>query len=134
MNGGQSHGMIYFARATGTERRASVSEPDHSTPEATFAVGDRVRVRRGVADPDFPDLPIGGWAGTVIQVDAHTSPTSYLVRWSRETLLAIHPVYDKRATRNGLGVGEMYLEPDDLEPDDGTPVGIEQPTNIVVSE
>jgi hypothetical protein len=38
-----------------------------STPP-TFAVGDRVRVTYGVPDPDFPDIPLGGWAGIVAEV------------------------------------------------------------------
>jgi hypothetical protein len=36
----------------------------------TFAVGSRVRVRRGVRDPDHPDIPLGGWAGTVRETDS----------------------------------------------------------------
>jgi len=29
---------------------------------ARFGIGDKVRVRRGVMDNDYPDMPIGGWA------------------------------------------------------------------------
>ena len=32
-----------------------------------FAVGSRVRVRRGTIDPDYPDIPLGGWTGTVLE-------------------------------------------------------------------
>ena len=28
-----------------------------------FQVGDKVRVKYGVIDPDFPDIPLGGWTG-----------------------------------------------------------------------
>ena len=28
-------------------------------------VGDKVRVSTGVSDPDYDDLTIGGWAGTI---------------------------------------------------------------------
>lgn len=108
-----------------------MSKPDKSAAGRDYAVGDRVRVRRGVTDPDFPDLPIGGWAGTVAEVDARSSPPTYLVRWSRETLLAVHPVHRKRAERDGFEIGEMWLGADDLEPDDGSPVSVEPPTNIV---
>lgn len=108
-----------------------MSKPDTSAAGRNYAVGDRVRVRRGVTDPDFPDLPIGGWAGTVAEVDTRSSPPTYLVRWSRETLLAVHPVHRKRAERDGFEIEEMWLGADDLEPDDGSPVSVEQPTNIV---
>ena len=39
-----------------------------STPPR-FAVGDRVRVKQGTADPDFPDILLGGWAGTITEVN-----------------------------------------------------------------
>ena len=32
---------------------------------AKFKVGDRVRVKRGIRDTDYPDMPLGGWAGTI---------------------------------------------------------------------
>jgi hypothetical protein len=34
-------------------------------PAARFRIGDKVRVRHGVMDINYPDMPIGGWAGTV---------------------------------------------------------------------
>lgn len=98
-----------------------------------YAVGDRVRVRRGVADPEYPDLPLGGWAGTVAEVEAvaRSSPATYLVRWSRDTLCQAHPVYGRRAERDGFEFGAMWLGAGDLEPDDGTPVAVEPPAAIV---
>ncbi len=38
---------------------------------AHFQVGDRVRVKPGVSDPDFPDMPLGGWSGIVTEVIEH---------------------------------------------------------------
>jgi hypothetical protein len=108
-----------------------MSTPDSSATGRNYAAGDRVRVRRGVTDPDFPDLPIGGWAGTVAEVDARSPPPTYLVRWGRETLLAVHPIHRKRAERDGFEIGEMWLGADDLEPDDGNTVSVELPTNVV---
>ena len=32
-------------------------------PAARFRIGDKVRVRHGVMENDYPDMPIGGWAG-----------------------------------------------------------------------
>jgi len=107
-----------------------MSRPDNPTTRRDYAVGDRVRVRRGVTDPDYPDLPIGGWAGAVVQLENGLPPT-YLIRWSRDTLLAVHPVHRKRAERDGFEIGEMWLGADDLEPDGGGEIAVEQPTNIV---
>ena len=43
----------------------------------------------------------------------------------------MHPIYKKRCERDGLELESMWLGDEDLEPDDGTPVPIEQPTSIV---
>ena len=37
-------------------------------PSAPFQVGDKVRVNHGFMDVDYPDMPLGGWAGTVTEV------------------------------------------------------------------
>lgn len=94
-----------------------------------FASGDAVRAKSGTADPDFPDIPIGGWAGRITEVRTDDPPL-YLVRWSRETLDQMHPVYRKRCEREGLEFEEMWLPEADLEPDTGQSVRIEQPTKI----
>ena len=97
---------------------------------AKYVVGDSVRVRTGVTDPDFPDIPLGGWVGKIAEVedgDAHL----YLVRWSQETLKNMHPVYQKRCERDGLDHEEMRLGEGELEVDAGGPVILEQPIKIV---
>jgi hypothetical protein len=67
----------------------------------------------------------------VVEVDARSLPPTVLVRWSRETLRLVHPIYERRAERDGFEFGSMWLGADDLEPDDGSPVAVEPPTNIV---
>ena len=94
---------------------------------ADFQVGDHVRVKPGVKDVDYPDMPLGGWAGTVIEV---TGADTFTLRWSKETLAAIHPIFKKRCEKDGVDVEEYTLTGDDLEPDPGGPLDIEQPTEI----
>jgi len=88
-------------------------------------------VKPGTTDPDFPDIPLGGWAGTVSEVDQRSNPPLYLVEWNKHTLDQMHPVYRKRCERDGLGVESMWLDESDLEPDTGEPARIEQPRSIV---
>lgn len=97
---------------------------------ARFTVGDAVRVRTGVTDPDFSDIPLGGWAGKITEVE-DGDPPLYLIRWSQDTLKNMHPVYRKRCERDGLDHEEMRLGEDELEADNGGPVVLEQPTKIV---
>ena len=96
-----------------------------------FESGVKVRVRHGVRDPDFADIPLGGWAGIVKEVERARGETTYLIAWDRATLKGMHPVYMKRCERDGLELESMWLGDDDLEPDVGTPAPIEQPTSIV---
>ena len=91
---------------------------------AKFGVGDRVRVRLGVTDTDYPDMPIGGWAGAVSQIQKNGV---YMVLWSRETRDAIHPIFEKRCANDGFELERYWLAEDDLEPDDGGPLEIECP-------
>jgi hypothetical protein len=99
-------------------------------PPARFAAGAQVRVKPGTTDPDFPDIPLGGWAGTIRDVDPRSAPPTYLIAWDRHTLGRMHPVYRKRCERDGLELARMWLGEDDLEPDTGEPAVIEQPTKI----
>ena len=61
-----------------------------------FPVGDKVRVVSGVRDPDFPDIPLGGWAGTVKEVGIGKGEVTYLIAWNRATIRGMHPMYKKR--------------------------------------
>jgi hypothetical protein len=97
-----------------------------------FSIGDNVRVRSGVCDPDYDELTIGGWAGTVGEVERGSPPTC-LVRWNRETLKSQSSIYRKRCERDGFDGEEMWLGEDDLEPDTGGPIKIEQPKVIVTN-
>ena len=89
--------------------------------------GDRVRVKIGICDTEYPDIPIGGWAGTITEVHKNGN---YTVLWSRETLQAMHPVCRKRCERDGRNLAEYVLGEDDLESDSDGPLNIEQPTEI----
>lgn len=98
-----------------------------SSPAIEFHSGDKVRVRHGLMDTDYPDMPLGGWAGTVVEVH---SDGMYTVRWSQETLTSIHPVFKKRCEKDGLVLEQYWLGADDLEHDTGGPLNIEQPKVI----
>src|SRR5208337_1243420 len=95
-----------------------------------FQVGDKVRVKLGVSDPDFPDMPLGGWSGTVTEVEQADDQITYEIKWNKRTLNGMHPIYRKRCERDGLEMETMWLGEEDIEPDDGSFVPIEQPTQI----
>ena len=82
-----------------------------------FAVDSRVRVKKGVALPHYPDLPLGGRCGEVYQV----SGTICFVHWNRATLEAAGTVH-----RDGMDFRAMWLQEKLLEADPGEPLCIEQ--------
>jgi hypothetical protein len=81
-----------------------------------------------VTDADYPDAPIGGWAGAVSRVQ---KDGGYMVLWSRETLDAIDPIFQERSTREGFDLERYWFPEDDLEPDEGGPLEIERPQEII---
>ncbi len=83
-------------------------------PAAEFQISEKVRVRHGVKDGDYPDMPLGGWAGTIAEFSDNGI---YTVRWSEETLASIHPVFEKRCEKDGLEFDQYWLGADDLELD-----------------
>jgi hypothetical protein len=93
-----------------------------------FKVGERVRVKHGVMDPAYPDLPLGGWSGEIREIHRDGA---YTVRWTEETLESIHPIYKKRCNRDETGLEEYWLGDEDLEPDPGGPLSIDHPGRIV---
>lgn len=101
------------------------------TPVARFQPGAKVRVKTGIRDPDYPDIPLGGWSGTIKEVQQFQGTITYLIAWDERTLGQIHPVYRKRCERDGLEFETMGLGGEDIEPDEGTPMAIERPTQIV---
>jgi len=99
---------------------------------AQFAVGDRIRAKSGVVHSQYPDIPLGGWVGTVTKI-AWLVPISYEVCWTSETLAAVHPVYAKRCRRDDTDPESHWLDEEELEMDlTEQPVPMEQPTALVI--
>ena len=92
-----------------------------------FSVGQLVRVRPGIRDEQHPDIPLGGWAGAIAEVDGHGM---CLVKWSRETLANTHPICRKRCAIEGTEFGDYWLPENELEADPGGPLDMEQPAQI----
>ena len=112
-------------------KQAKARKRKRPAVSAKFAVGDQVVVKMGSRDPDFPDLPLGGWVGIVTARHADPPGYSYDIKWSSETLAQMPEIVRKRAERDGLGLENMNLSGSELELYEGQPVTLEQPDNIV---
>ena len=76
-------------------------------------VGAHVRVRFGVLDPDYPDLSIDGWTGTIVRTN-DDSTTPCLVRWDWNTLEHAESTGHARWKEDGFASEEMWLAESDL--------------------
>jgi hypothetical protein len=82
-----------------------------------FCVGDHVRVRAGVSDPDFPGVTLEGWSGTVCDVETGLGfATLVLVEWDRLTLEHMDQAYRSECEQDDLDVLHIWLYQDELEP------------------
>jgi hypothetical protein len=113
------------------KRKKSRSKPVRLSAPAKFTTGTRVRVKAGITVPGFEDVPLGGWSGTITEVDQRSNPPTYEIEWNQQTLDAMHPVFLKRCQRDGFELESMWLGENDIEPDTGEPVPIEQPMQII---
>jgi hypothetical protein len=97
--------------------------------EPRFTIGDRVRVKQGVTDFDYADMPLGGWAGVVVEIEEGAC-TTCLVRWSPETLTMIGQLYVDRCQDDGIDFHEKWLDADELLHEPGGAVWMEQPDRV----
>ena len=101
-------------------------------PKARFAIGDRVRVKAGIRDPSFADMPLGGWAGKVREIDLESVLPNYLVEWDWHTRRCMHPIYRSRCKHVDLDWQRMWLSEDNFEPEQESAAVIEQPADLLL--
>ena len=96
-----------------------------------YPVGTVVRVKQGVTVVDMPDMPMGGWSGTVSSVDVRSGHPVYCLQWDQATLDQMHPAYRKRCLRDEVEFDEYYEEEKNLILAGDEPATFEQPAAIV---
>jgi hypothetical protein len=56
-------------------------------------VGTLIRVKAGVMSPEFPEISIAEWTGSVVEATGKPPFLSYIVEWDQMTLDAMPPEY-----------------------------------------
>lgn len=84
--------------------------------KASGMEGTRVRVRDGVASPEFPEISIAGWTGTVVEVSGKPPAAKLLVEWDGETLGNMPRDYIARCEAQQLFYQMACLGEADVEP------------------
>jgi hypothetical protein len=82
-----------------------------------FRVLDKVRVKAGVPDPDFPDIPLGGWTGTITEIIEHKGRVNCVFELDERSLAGIHPIFKQRCEIDGLDYKLMGVSQEDIEPE-----------------
>ena len=95
-----------MARRKRRKTKKSRSQSPAARPRLTL--GDVVRVKDGVMDPDYDGYCIGGWSGEIIALDTWEQTPMVLIAWDATTQRdRIAPEVRRRATSQGLSVSQM---------------------------
>jgi hypothetical protein len=83
-----------------------------------YHIGDPVRVKPGVRDPDDPNFDIGGWQGRVTDLSHANEPQEPTIglAWDSIALKIMPKQSIEKYEREGYNWAETYLYPDELEP------------------
>ncbi|ABR49490.1 hypothetical protein Amet_3362 [Alkaliphilus metalliredigens QYMF] len=81
-----------------------------------FKMGECVKVKNGILDPDNDEYCIANWQGRIIEEFVGDDDTPiYLIKWDSITLKQIPASFIEESIREDLEWGEMYLGINDIE-------------------
>lgn len=69
---------------------------------AGVAAGTRIRVKPGVMSPEFPEISLAGWSGSVMETSGKPPLLSYIVEWDAQTLSAMPADYRQKCEAQQL--------------------------------
>jgi hypothetical protein len=97
-------------------RRTKTSRAQRSAARRRLTLGDTVRVKDAVMDPDYAGYSIGGWSGEIIAFDTAAEVPLALIEWDEATQRErMDKQLRRRAARQGLSADQMWLALTDLE-------------------
>jgi hypothetical protein len=99
------------------KKRTSKKRRQQKRPSRpVLKVGDAVRIKNGVMDPDYEEQCIGGWTGTITDIDMDSDPPLALITWDKKTLTELIGMEVlARASRQGLDANVIWLELTEVE-------------------
>lgn len=86
-----------------------------NTKNVGFKIGDYVKVRKGVLDPDNEEYCIEDWQGEIIEESTSGKEESiFLIKWDSVTLRNMPEAFIIESIEEDLEFGEMYLCSNDI--------------------
>jgi hypothetical protein len=82
-----------------------------------LSVGTRIRVKPGSSAPEFPDISIADWTGTITEIKKKKSGLQYMVEWDEATLTKMPDAYRQRCEEQRLYYLMACLNEDVIEAD-----------------
>ena len=77
--------------------------------------GTRIRVKAGVSSPEFPEISLAGWTGTVVETTGKPPEQKVIIEWDSATLAAMPPEYISKCESEQLYHMMASLGSDDVE-------------------
>ena len=107
-----------MARRKRRTTKKSRAQSPGARPQLTL--GDVVRVKDGVMDPDYDGYGMGGWSGAISALDTWEQTPMALIAWDASTQRdRIDPEVRRRAASQGLSAAQMWLYLSECERVDG---------------
>lgn len=88
--------------------------PPGKIPKPT--AGQLVQVQAGVNMPEFDDLPIGGWTGTVLETSGSGAKMKVILEWDAATTARIPESYKSHCDSQGLLFTMACLPASQIQP------------------
>ena len=101
-------------------RRTKRARSQSTAARRRLTLGDIVRVKDEVLDPDYDGYCIGGWSGTIIAFETWEQTPMALIEWDASTQRdRLDPEVRRRAASQGLSVAQMWLQLSEFEQVEG---------------
>lgn len=82
-----------------------------------YTIGQSVKVRKGIKDPDTGKYDMSHWQGRITELDTDENGEMLTgILWDSQTLKNMPQAYIKESIREGYDYGMMYLGAADVEP------------------
>ena len=67
-----------------------------------FSAGIRIRVKAGVAAPEFPDVLCEGWTGCIAELIGKKADPKYVIEWDESVVEAMPASYVEQCEEKNL--------------------------------
>ena len=102
-----------FHPVRSSQRKGSMSKKKASEK---FSAGMRIRVKAGVAAPEFPDVLCEGWTGQVSELIGKKSDPKYVIEWDESVVEAMPASYVEQCEEKHLFYRMACFSADEIEP------------------